>query len=62
MADALHAGGLDDESARRVAGIGVLVEEMAEHRWEESNGALALRALLTEELRALRETLVTVAV
>ena len=56
IAVALHARGLDLETALIAAGAGMLVQQTAIHRWTQPAESRPLRELLSDALHALRAT------
>ena len=56
IADALHARGLDSDTALLTAGAGMLVQQTAERRWMQPGEGRPLRELLSDALQSLRTT------
>lgn len=56
IAAALHARGLDPETALLTAGAGMLVQQTAIRRWTQPAESRALRELLSDALHSLRMT------
>jgi hypothetical protein len=54
MADALRERGLDAETALLAAGVGMLIQQVAEQRWIQPEEERPLRDLIDEALSSLR--------